>query len=152
MSSGSRRAVHPSALWLMGLAAALVSRPALAGQAEAALAKEILAAAGVRGGLVVHLGCGDGRLTAALAASESYLVHGLNVAKARAHVRERGLSGAVAIERLAGGTLPHADGLVNLVVAERLGGVAMDEVMRVLAPRGVAYVKRNGNWARTVKP
>ena len=38
---------------------------------------DILKATGVRGGLVVHLGCGDGRLTAALHADDSYLVHGL---------------------------------------------------------------------------
>ena len=29
-------------------------------------AREIIAVAGVQGGMVVHLGCGDGKLTAAL--------------------------------------------------------------------------------------
>ncbi|MHC4510522.1 MAG: hypothetical protein ACYTAO_16470, partial [Planctomycetota bacterium] len=44
----------------------------LAGMAEgrenspSAQAKEIFDMAGVQGGIVVHLGCGDGRLTAAL--------------------------------------------------------------------------------------
>ena len=32
-----------------------------------------------RGGLVVHLGCGDGKLTAALRTGDAYLVHGLDV-------------------------------------------------------------------------
>ena len=41
-------------------------------------ALQILAASGVKGGLVVHLGCGDGKLTAALRANESYLVQGLD--------------------------------------------------------------------------
>ena len=54
----------------------------LAGTASAgaatAQARQILAATGVRGGLVVHVGCGDGTLTAALRASDSYLVHGLD--------------------------------------------------------------------------
>ncbi len=36
---------------------------------HAALAREILDATGVRGGLVVHLGCGDGKLAAALRAN-----------------------------------------------------------------------------------
>ena len=34
-------------------------------------AKEILDTSGVQGGIVVHLGCGDGKLTAALRASDS---------------------------------------------------------------------------------
>ena len=63
-------------------------------------AREILAATGVKGGLVVHLGCGTGELTAALRASESYLVHWLDAdpartAEARAFIRSRGLYGPV---------------------------------------------------------
>ena len=50
----------------------------------------------VQGGLVVHVGCGDGKLTTALLVNDRYLVHGLdadpaNVAKARAHIRSLGL-------------------------------------------------------------
>ena len=120
-------------------------------------AARILAAAGVRGGLVVHLGCGDGTLTAALRANERYLVHGLDpdaahVAAAREHVRAQGLYGAVSVERWAGRRLPHTDNLVNLLVSEDLRGVPMAEVLRVLAPNGVAYVKANGTWEKTVKP
>ena len=45
-----------------------------------------------KGGLIVHLGCGDGELTAALHLNERCLVHGLDsdpgaVAKARKHIR-----------------------------------------------------------------
>jgi outer membrane protein assembly factor BamB len=43
------------------------------------------------------------------------------------------------------------DGLVNLVVAEDLGKVPMRECQRVLAPRGVVYVKSRGRWKMTVK-
>ena len=51
-------------------------------------AKRILNKAGLRGGLIVHLACGDGKLTAALHANESFLVQGLdtdavNVKKSR---------------------------------------------------------------------
>ncbi len=126
------------------------------GAAQADQAGTILDATGVKGGLVVHVGCGDGRLTAALRANDRYLVHGLdpdaaNVAKARAHVRSLQLDGAVSIEQWRGRTLPYADNLVNLVVAEELGGAPMTEVMRVLRPKGVAYVKASGQWTRTVK-
>jgi len=122
-----------------------------------ALAREIISATGVKGGLVVHLGCGEGKLTAALRASDAYLVHGLtrhaaNVRKARAHIRSLGLSGKVSVERWTGEGLPYADNLVNLLVAEDLGGVAMKEVIRVLVPEGVAYVRGKGKWTKTVKP
>ena len=77
------------------------------GGAEAATAKEILDATGVKGGLVIHIGCGNGKLTAALRANESYSVHGLdtdpaNVAAARKTVQAAGLYGKVAIDRLDG--------------------------------------------------
>ncbi|MHC4250379.1 MAG: class I SAM-dependent methyltransferase, partial [Planctomycetota bacterium] len=120
---------------------------------HAAVSREILSTTGVKGGLVVHVGCGDGRLTVALRASDSYLVHGLDpdaadVAAARRHVASKGLCGPVSVERLSGPRLPYADNLVNLVVAEDLAGVPTDEVMRVLAPGGVAWVK----GAKTAKP
>lgn len=37
----------------------------------------ILKVTDVKGGLIVHVGCGDGKLTAALHASDAYLVHPL---------------------------------------------------------------------------
>mgnify|MGYP001581598382 CR=1 FL=1 len=68
-----------SAICLLAVAAAASQDSA------AAQAKEILDIAGVQGGIVVHLGCGDGKLTAALRANDSYTVHGLeaNAAKIR---------------------------------------------------------------------
>ena len=120
-------------------------------------AKDILKASGVRGGLIVHLNCGDGKLTADLHADDAYLVHGLatdakSVQQAREHIQSLGLYGPVAAERFGGEHLPYVDNLVNLVVAEDLGGVSTDEVMRVLCPNGVAYVRREGKWTKTVKP
>jgi len=133
--------------------------PALGtGAAEPAQAAEqILSAAGIRGGLVVHLGCGEGRLTPAFHASDAFLVHGLardaaTVEKARATIRRKGLYGPVSVEMFDGRHLPYVDNLVNLVVAQDLGDVPKDEVRRVLAPRGVAYVKGRDGWTKTVKP
>jgi len=120
-------------------------------------AGEILAATGVRGGLVVHLGCGDGRLTVGLRADDGYTVHGLdadagNVEAARQHIVSQGLYGPVSVERLAGPGLPYADNLVTLVVAEDAGLVSRGEIMRVLSPRGVAYIRHDGGWEKIVKP
>jgi len=66
-------------------------------------AAELLRSSGGRGGLVVHVGCGDGSLTADLRAGEAYFVHGLdmdagNVEKARATIGQLGLYGPVSVE------------------------------------------------------
>lgn len=120
-------------------------------------AKQILDATGVQGGLIVHLGCGDGKLTAALCANDGFLVHGLDadaakVAAVRTYVSSLGLYGRVSLETWSGPRLPYVDNLVNLLVAEDLGGVSREEVLRVLTPEGVAWVKSNGQWRKTIKP
>jgi outer membrane protein assembly factor BamB len=120
-------------------------------------AQQILDATGIRGGLVVHLGCGDGRLTAALRANDSFMVQGLdwevkNVERARTYIQSLGFYGPVSVEQLTSARLPYADNLVNLIVAEDLGQVPMAEVLRALAPLGVTYLKQGGNWSKTVKP
>ena len=125
--------------------------------AEGQGSRQILEATGVDGGLIVHFGCGDGKLTAALYRNNRYLVHGLesdadNVEKAREHIRSLGLYGNVCVEQWGDEYLPYADNLVNLFVAEDLGGVPMTEVMRVLVPSGVAYIKKDGRWTKLVKP
>ena len=121
------------------------------------LAKEILQTCNVKGGLVVHVGCGDGKLTAALRANDSFLVHGLdeneaNVEQARQYIQSLGLYGGVSVDRIASHRLPYIDNLVNLVVSEDLGTISMSEVMRVLCPNGVAYIKKDGKWTQAIKP
>ena len=121
------------------------------------VAGEILEQTGVKGGLVVHLGCGDGDLTAALRAGDAYLVHGLSrrvedVTAARKSLRSKGLYGPVTVDLLEGDRLPYIDNSVNLLVADGPTDVSSDEVLRVLAPRGVACVRRHDGWTRTVKP
>jgi outer membrane protein assembly factor BamB len=120
-------------------------------------ADSIISRSGVKGGLIVHLNCGDGVLTEALKASDSYLVQGLdpaleNVQKARQYIASRQEYGPISVDRLTGNRLPYKDNLVNLVVAEDLGSVPMDEVTRVLTPNGVAMTKGIFGWERTVKP
>ncbi len=124
---------------------------------EQQLAEEILDVTGIKGGLIVHIGCGNGRLTAALRASDSYIVHGLDadmasVEEAREYIKSLKLYGEVSTEQLKGSRLPYIDNLVNLVVSEDPDQVSMDEVMRVLCPNGVAYIKKDGEWVKSVKP
>ncbi|NQT83846.1 PQQ-binding-like beta-propeller repeat protein [bacterium] len=120
-------------------------------------AEQILESTGVKGGLIVHIGSGDGKLTAALCVSDSYLVHGLDrdvdtTKKAREHIRARGLYGKVSVDLWEGKRLPYIDNLVNLVLSERPTTVPMQEILRVLVPNGVAYIRKGGKWTRTVKP
>jgi len=108
---------------------------------------------GIKGGIVVHLGCGDGRETADMLLNSSYLVHGLdtsgdNVVKARAYLRSKNLYGSVSVLQYDGKTLPYGDNIVNLIVADALGAVPVGEAMRVLAPLGAMVV----GGRKTVKP
>ena len=136
------------------LFAAASSAPAVADDSDA---EQILRDSGVSGGLVVHVYCGDGQLTKALKAGDGYLVQGLDtdprqVAATRASFEKTGGYGNLSVLQFDGKQLPYIDNLVNLVVAEDLKRVAMDEVLRVLCPGGVAYVRQNGKWTKTVKP
>jgi len=139
--------------WLFaGLVATICVNNVSAADVPASVARTILTESGVKGGLIVHVGCGDGRLTAALRANEAYRVHGLdrkseNVAAARRHIQSLGLYGEVSVDRWDGKHLPYVDNLVNLVVVDTKYEVqdAETEIMRILAPRGVAVVREKGN-------
>lgn len=116
-------------------------------------AARVLADTGAVGGLIVHLGCGDGKQTAKLLLGDVFFVHGLdtdakNVQKAREHIKSLGIYGRVSVGTFDGKHLPYVDELVNLLIADDLGGVSQDEVMRVLVPNGVAMI----NGKKSVKP
>jgi len=132
------------------LMAAVGDAPPLTGNPSAG---NIIARTGVAGGLIVHLNCGDGKRTAALHAGDAYVVQGLDtdaaaIAKARAFIHSKKMYGPVSVVQYDGRHLPYVDNTVNLVVADTLGGMLMAEVMRVLAPNGVAYI----GGKKTIKP
>ena len=117
------------------------------------LARRIMDETAVAGGLVVHLGCDDGQLTAALHVNDAYLVHGLDedaedVAQARRTIHARGLYGPVSIQRWRPPALPYADEIVNLLVVEQTPAPPREELLRVLVPNGVAYLKETGRWRK----
>ena len=142
MSKGNCRTFGGAVL--IGLLCAFGS---LAAKADnAAPGGDVLKSAGVRGGLIVHVGCGAGKRTARLRPTASYVVHGLdsdpdNVAAARKHIHSKGLYGPVSVRWWDRGRLPYADNLVNMVVVECEMQDAAREIPRVLAPNGVAVVK-----------
>ena len=120
-------------------------------------AEEILERSGIQGGIVVHVGCGDGKLTAALHVDDRYTIHGLdrnatNIAKARRYIQSQGIYGAVSVEEHTRDVLPYSDNLINLVVVQDPRMVRLAEVIRVLVPEGVAYVNGAGGWKKIIKP
>ena len=149
-----RRPFH-CGLLRFGILLATTAAAALAGPAEEA--GQIASLAGFHGGLVIHVGCGDGQLTAALRLADNCVVQGLEadakrVETARAAIRALGLYGPVSVMHWSGKKLPYVDNLATLVVCEDAGAVPADELMRVLRPHGAAVVKRDGKWTVTVKP
>ncbi|MGB7347645.1 MAG: PQQ-binding-like beta-propeller repeat protein [Pirellulaceae bacterium] len=120
-------------------------------------AKEILSESGVTGGFIVSLGSMDADFLAAIGENESIQVHALTrdasaIDQTRRALRQKNVYGDISIDALDGSTLPYVDNLVNLFVAEDLGDIKMDEVLRVLVPNGVALIKDGDAWGKTVKP
>jgi len=111
---------------------------------------------GVKGGLVVHVGSRSAETTAAYRLSERFVVQGLTrnharVQQMRDSLQQRKLLGPVTVIPWAGGRLPYADNLVNVLIVESPKDVANGEIMRVLAPLGVAYLKSGSQWSRRLK-
>jgi formylglycine-generating enzyme required for sulfatase activity/outer membrane protein assembly factor BamB len=117
--------------------------------AEAPSSETICADAGVNGGLCVLVGGGDSQSAASLAASGRYLVHMLEpdvagrMAALRRELHARGVYGLASADRLGtAGTLPYTENLVNALFLGKaaLGRVSLQEVWRVLRPRGVLFI------------
>ena len=105
------------------------------------LACAVMADEGTPGGVLVHVGCGDGEQTLTMLQQGRFLVHALdrdseNVAQTRARAAAAGVSGRISVETLAGSRLPYVDSLVNTIVATSECGIDRSELMRVLVPGG----------------
>jgi outer membrane protein assembly factor BamB len=128
-----------------------------AGAGDHASLDDVLRAVQARPGLCVHLGCGEGALTAQLAAKGHAAVHALEasaaeVGIARQTLQGRGLYGRVAVEVWTAARLPYPENVANWIVAEKPGRTSDAELMRVLSPRGVAWVRQGDGWRVLQKP
>ncbi|MEM8667152.1 MAG: PQQ-binding-like beta-propeller repeat protein [Planctomycetota bacterium] len=120
-------------------------------------AKSLLEQSGVSSGFIVHLGAGDGQMTTGLRRNDATQVHGLvrrgsQLDEIRERVRDSGSYGDVAFDRVTGNQLPYVDNLVNLLIADEIGDVTLDEILRVLVPNGVALIKKEAGYEKVVKP
>lgn len=128
----------------------------LVGDDSVGLSDEIISRADFTGGLIVHLGAGDGTLTAALHAGKNVVVQGLDtdanrIARAEEHIRGRGLYGSVSLRKFDGRQLPYVDNLVNLLVVSNQFHVTKDEILRVLRPGGRAvFVGSTGSELESI--
>ena len=117
--------------------------------------ERMLAQTGAGGGIVSYVGRPDTDDLAKLSVNYRF-VHVLE-GDARCadqldkQLYERGLRGRVSVMRWRESHLPYADDLVNLLIADRADGMADEEILRVVAPLGMAYIQREGRWLKLVK-
>jgi outer membrane protein assembly factor BamB len=122
--------------------------------------QETLKLSGFNGGVIVHLGCGDGKQTVALRAGDNCIVQGLdasaaNVKAAREYISSKGIYGNVTALEFDDRHLPYIDNMVNLLVVDPTfvgDSVGRDEMMRVLCPNGTVCYKEEGMWKKITKP
>ena len=141
-----------SALLVVGVffavCSTIVCRGGEAGDTEPA--RTLVHESGIPGGICVAVGCSGADLPLSLAGHDRLLVQALfrdeaELRRAREAIHARGVYGRVSADQSDLQRLPYVDNLVNLVVVERYqelaaGGLTLDEIKRVLAPLGVAYL------------
>ena len=124
--------------------------------AAPANAKAIFAKAGVTGGFIVQLD-GDASLTGKLRVNPQCVVQGLRSDSAslnaiRKALLKQDLHGPVTVAPYDGKNLPYVDNLVNLVVASASSAAPRTEILRVLAPEGVAvFLDARGSVRDTLR-
>ena len=124
------------------------------GGLRADTAEALLTRADIAGGIILHIGSGDGELSNALYTRENTRVYGLEtspekVHRARQNAYTKGLSGKVTYSQWDGKTLPFNQHFINLIVCE--APIDEQEMMRVLAPYGTALVKKGDSWESVTK-
>ena len=108
------------------------------------------------GGLIVHVGASDMARAAALNRGGRFLVHFLYTDRGAARkacsvVVAQGLAGRATVSVFDGVNLPFVDNVVNLLIVEDAPKVSMEEMLRVLTPRGALLSLRNGQWQKRTK-
>ena len=121
------------------------------------LASQIVRFSGVPGGICAVVGGSDANLALGLAKQGSFVVHCLCQEPTlcdsmRKAIRSHGMYGTVSAGTLEARRLPYAENLVNIVIVDAYpalvkAGFSAEEVLRVLAPLGIAYIGTSSNAA-----
>lgn len=133
-------------IWIFGVSAVF------AGDFTTILKKD-----SVRAGLCVVVGCSSADELIRAGMNGKFKVQGVGfesevVDSIHADLVEKGLSGGVFVALSDGKTLPYVDHFVNAIVILDPGSVRQEEIMRVVAPFGVALFNKNENWTAVEKP
>ena len=120
-------------------------------------AETVRRVAGTTDGLVIHLGCGDCSVTAALAEQgfenlEAFDADPDSIERTRQILRKRDLSDRVKLCRMDADLLPYDDGEVRLVVVYNAHLTDPEEIMRVLEPGGTMLLKKRPTRGPVVDP
>ena len=145
-----RAASRLGATLVIALALAISAPRAFAAGAAMAQAVGCVEGAGLAGGVCVVLGRPDAEFAASVAKLGNFVVHCLCADEPERDqlqraLRERRAYGSVSAAVLREKRLPYTDNLVNLVVVASASdlaqeGIAVSEIMRVLAPLGTACI------------
>lgn len=112
-------------------------------------AEEIIKDSGVPGGICLVLGDKSGDTAVEAGKNRQFTVQALcaksdTLGETRKSIQRAGLYGKVSASIFNGKQLPYTDNLINLViVADRECKVEKDEIIRVLAPGGIAFIQGN---------
>jgi outer membrane protein assembly factor BamB len=139
----------------------LLGGRAFGADGTSANAQHLIEKSGLSGGTIVHLGCGNGSLTAALGQSGRFIVQGLEpdaarLNDARTYIKAQQMYGMVSVDTLKPKNLPYADNLVDLVVIDDLprmlaAGLDFKEAWRITCPGGWVCVSGSGG-SGTIAP
>lgn len=114
---------------------------------------------GIKGGIIVQVGCDEGKNLVTYRQKGPFLVHGLDadvkiLARTRVKLQAEGLYGPISVAEYNGKHLPYAENVVNLlIVKESPCSVSEKEILRVLVPGGVALIgerKIRKPWPETI--
>ena len=110
----------------------------------------------LRPGLCVVVGCDKAITLTAAQAKGKYLVQGLctdkkKIDSIRKELIKKSAYGKVTIALQNGNRLPYIDNLINVLVVVDQGTISREELMRVVAPYGVALFKKGSTWKKVTK-
>ena len=124
-------------------------------------ASTMVASSGASGGICAVVGSANADLALALARQGPFVVHALCAkpdlcSAMRSAIRSRGTYGTVSADVLEDGRLPYTGNLINLVVVDSCPALLKEarlseEVLRVLAPLGTAYLRLPSDAAEAAR-
>ena len=111
---------------------------------------------GYDGGIVVHVGCDDGRNTLKLGQADTWVVRGLDrdadkVRAARKRIVDAGRYGSVSAAVWRGDVLPFVDNSIDVILLDNGEEVAIEQCLRVLRPGGKVWFKKDNAWRHVLK-